>query len=295
MSGISLWQIETALVDLAEERDRIAADLSSIPDQASVSEYVRENLNQQLAIIDAAILDFIRKEITKVDNIADYAMALDSLCHEPRERAVDGVKVMERCEIDREIDRLVERRNVFRGRLERIKDACKAVMEVMPWKPGKTRKLEGVRHSITLQGNGGREPVEIHDETLLPVGLLNYTITIPGDLWVAIEKAIGTGPLLEMISVRARVKSEPALSRIFEALAVPCGECSGTGSAPCPVHGHSDIEQYEGSGNFICGTCGDEGKGDAADRETCQHCGGSGKAGVPGARLGVRGESVRIR
>lgn len=56
---------------------------------------------------------------------------------------------------------------------------------------------------------------------------------------------------------------------------VPCDKCRGIGCEPCLLHGTQFVEQYRDGGNFICGKCGDEGKGEDADLGPCMQCGGS--------------------
>lgn len=62
-----------------------------------------------------------------------------------------------------------------------------------------------------------------------------------------------------------------------------CRHCQGHCCDPCPVHGYAAIEFYTTDGvpsRYICGTCGDQGRGEFADRVTCSKCNGTGKLPV---------------
>lgn len=57
---------------------------------------------------------------------------------------------------------------------------------------------------------------------------------------------------------------------------IDCPDCFGLGCMACKTHGRDFIEVF-GSGDHICGQCGDDGKGDEADLPNCTTCGGTGK------------------
>ncbi len=233
---LSLVELHSGLYDLWKERDEAETP-------------------EQVAMIDAEIQRHVDTHIRKVDGIADFAFVLDRLSHEPRERK--GVK--ELCDIDQEIERLKVRRDRFRNMLASIKDMLKFAMQGMDWQEGKPRKLEGVRHTISLRGNGGALPVIPTDESLIPDEFWDVTVKMDGEVFNAIW---GEDDLITVI------KRELSLSRIAKALNEPCEYC-------------------EGAGKYVVETDSDE-------PITCKSCGGIGKASVAGARLGERGESVII-
>ncbi len=255
---LSLFQIEDGLRDLYALREETRAAM--LEDTGGVS---WNESQAQLAVINEAILNYLRAEVKKVDGTADFILMLDRLAHEPRERK----GVTERCEIDREIDRLRARRDNLRELLQNVKDNVAFVMGEMPWREGKPKKLEGVRHSITLRGNGGQQPVEIHDESLIPDEYCLSTCVFPLDELNAFAAVANSFPETKLAWSRLlfRQKSgkrEISRSAVAEAMAKPCGNCEGTGGAP---------------------------------NNLCPACGGTGKAGVPGARLGERGQSVVVK
>ncbi len=221
---------------------------------------------EQIAIINKAIDAYIHAHIYKVDGISDFCAHLDKLCHEPRERKRDGITVKELCEIDQEIERLIVRRERFRDTLKSVKDMVKNVMREMNWKEGKTRKLVGVRHSLTLRGNGGVQPVTITDETLLPEEVCDVTIRMSAADWSLIDSLIKT-EMTEHILDRIKVATVPVIERIRKILETPCAKCDGRGFEPIS---------------------------EGIDGDMCSECSGVGRMSVAGARLEPRGESVIV-
>jgi uncharacterized small protein (DUF1192 family) len=237
--------LQLSLVDLQSG----LRDLYAVREEAETPE--------EIALLDAEIQRYIATEIRKVDGIADFCAILDRLSHEPRERK--GAK--ELCEIDQEIERLKARRDRFRKILTSIKEMLKFAMQGMTWKEGKPRKLEGVRHTLTLRGNGGVQPVTITDETLLPEEVCDVTIRMSAADWSLIESLVKT-EMTEHILDRIKVATVPVIERIRKILETPCNGC--------------------------------EGKGVDALGDTCVECVGVGRMSVAGARLEPRGESVIV-
>lgn len=254
----NLWALQGQLFEMYELREELLANAgrqAALLHEAEIKDPTAwHQAEAELAAIEKGIYNYVIEHVKEVDTLRDPLLALET-----------GVAIC-KAAAARETNRAITLQN----RYDKLKDFIKQAMEALEasgyWKPKQSKKLESARGFFRLQGNGGNQPVEITDETLIPAGLLNYTITLPGDLWIAIERAIGTGPLLDMIVHRARVSKEPSKSRIAKALAQPCGQCGGVG------------------------TCNALTEGDVA----CSECGGSGTAGVPGARLAPRGNSVII-
>jgi hypothetical protein len=165
-----------------------------------------------------------------------------------------------------------KRVQTLKADLERLKDYCQRCMELIDWKPGKPRKLEGRSGYLLLKANGGRPAVEVTDEGLVPDELCTVTVMMRPSHWKDIKPMINQGPLASM-TIGPRV---PSLSLIAEALSQPCVECAGAGEKCCnPDHTRPT---------------------DCTERcRTCNYCGGSGKNSVPGARLKPQGAHVEVK
>ncbi len=233
---LSLHNIETDLRELALEREEAeSADV--------------------VAMIDAEIQRYIEAEIRKCDGIADFCVHLDAL-----QKDIDG-----------EIKRLQARQYKVKRTLDRIKDTVKFVMAGMPWKEGKPRKIEGVRHTISLRGNGGKQAVVVTDESLVPDAFKRVTITV--DLEIAHYMRVASSSWKyknQLWDSLDAGKPEVSLSRISDELNKPCIQCEGTG----------ERKVFESD--------------TVVSRVKCPECAGTGKQSVPGARLEERGESVHI-
>lgn len=269
MLDLTLFQIEDGLRDLYAMRQELWEETAATLTRA-------DEIDAELKTIDQAIRDYIGAEIKKTDGVADFILMLDRLCHEQRERKGS----VERCQIDQEIDRLKARRDSLRGVLAHVKDAVKFVMEGMSWREGKPKKLEGVRHSITLRGNGGAAPVEITNESLIPPELCRVTVTMSEQLWLDVRALTSQYPdfWLDVFN-RSKVVREVSRSAIAEALAKTCEQCSGQGRV-C-----ADCTSTVNCGRTLA----------EAQTKTCEACGGTGTAGVPGCRLAERGSSVVVK
>lgn len=253
---LSLFQIQTGLQDLyAMRAEAVEAVQKQKPDA-----------DAELKAVDEAIQLYLGAEVKKVDGTAEFILAMDRLCHEPRVRK----NVTERCAIDLEIDRLKARRESLRGILHHVESAVMFVMEGMTWRPGKPRKLEGIRHSMSLRGNGGNQPVEIMDPILVPDEYKRITITMPLNLWMEKGCAVFGGCDVKTSSC------EVSVSAVGEALNQPCPRCNGNGVVEVWGDPHEDAEWRPAE-------------------NPCNGCGGSGKRGVPGARLADRGTSLVIK
>jgi hypothetical protein len=144
-------------------------------------------------------------------------------------------------------------------------------MEMMPWREGKPRKIEGQTGALYLKQNGGRQAVEVSDESLVPDEYCTVTVTMPSNAWPWLLSLADRAPENHAVCHRESFRvgpRVPSLSAIGGALEKPCGSCGGDGVARPHLQGEKPV---------------------------CTVCGGSGKAGVPGARLAPRGQHVEVR
>ena len=118
---------------------------------------------------------------------------------------------------------------------------------------------EGVRHSISLRGNGGLAPLTITDAALVPDELQDMRVTMTFAQYLELRRTVWQ-KYEEGIEVDGPF---PSNERIRAALAKRCDHCDGA-----PAVGTKD---------------------------ECQWCSGTGCAVVPGARLDPRGETVIVK
>ena len=111
---------------------------------------------------------------------------------------------------------------ILQNRYDRLKDLIKQCMVALDqageWKPKESRKFESARGSFTLRGNGGAQPVEIHDESLIPDEYCTVQVRFPASLWML-------GASWEQLVSDPRIKVGPreiSKSAIAEALQKPC-------------------------------------------------------------------------
>lgn len=266
--NLSLYDLDQQLTELWAMREQVEDQILTAQAEGDLPETIAR-LNDEAVVLEEAMVLYFEALPRKVDSTADAWQILDRLCAEPKERKVDGNIVTIRCELDREIDRLKDRRDAMRKRLESLKTRVQFVMEGMAWPEGKPRKLEGARHTIYLKANGGRPGVEITDEALVPDELCTVSVTMPADIWRRVSISLAAFTDSEDVFTRmiSSVRSAPSLTLIAEALGKPCAKCRGTGN-------WHEI---------------------GADNALCADCGGSGKQSVPGARLKPVGQHVEVR
>lgn len=234
---LSLLAIETVLLDLITLREEMLES------------------SEDVAAVDEQITAYIRQEVVKVDNIRSFWRHCELMR--------DAAKA--------EAETQAQRAKAWGSRLDRLKETCRSVMETIPFPTGKPRKLEGRTGSLLLKANGGKQAVEISNESMVPDELCTVTVTMSAALWNAAavffaEDLVGTkvGP------------RTPSLSLIGEALAKPCAKCAGL-----PTCRDSSDPVLRVAGMQV--------------ETKCPECGGSGCAGVPGARLAERGQHVECR
>lgn len=244
---LSLWNLESQLVELFDLRAEAYATAS-----ADNSE---ENRNA-CDVIEAEITRYIHAEVVKVDGIREYARHCALMA--------DAAKAESKAQSDRS--------KAWSDRLKRLKDGVQVCMEAMGRK-----KLEGKTGTLSLRGNGGVQPVDVYDESLVPDELCDFEGRIPGMAWLRIIDLLERHyvPTVDRESMLAHVtgamKRAPRKSLIGDALNKKCENPLCGGSGEILPSGPSD-----------------------APVEVCPDCNGSGKASVPGCRLLDRGVSVQI-
>ena len=194
-------------------------------------------------VIDEQITAYMAALPAKVDSVRHVWKRIEVLITE----AADEVKFQSK------------RGQHLKADLERMKDYCQRCMELIEWKPGKPRKLEGRSGYLLLKGNGGRPAVEVYDESLVPDDLCTVTVTMNATSWAILSSDDAYGPALR----KCQAPRVPSLSLIAARLSERCEHCDGA-----PAVGTKD---------------------------ECQFCGGSGKASVPGARLKEPGSHVECK
>ena len=250
---LSLYQLESQLSELIEMREQTCESLKLAESEGDLPQTI-ERLNDDVATIDNAIREYIGAEIRKVDGIRAFWRHCELMAHAAKEEA----------------DVQTARSRAWKNRLDRLKDTVKLVMETIPFPDGKPKKLEGRTGALYLKANGGKQAVEIHDESLVPDELCTVTVTMTRAHW---RNCVSQATWLRMkdnpkISVGQRV---PSLSLIAERLAQKCARCDETGE-------ETDLTD-SGSGRM----------------QDCGECGGSGRQSVPGARFAERGNHVECR
>ena len=159
MSGLSLWKIEQGLADLFERREEL-----TVPEASGIESFV------ELQDVDLAIAAYMKAEVRKVDGVRGWWKYLEMM----RDAAKDEAKTMH------------DRAQAFDRQLTVLKSAILVTLEEMEFRAGKPRKLEGKTGSISIVGNGGRRPVIITDEALIPDEYLKVTVTMSLAEWRAV-------------------------------------------------------------------------------------------------------------
>jgi hypothetical protein len=122
------------------------------------------------------------------------------------------------------------RAQAFDRQLTVLKNAIQITMEEMQWRAGKPRKLEGKTGSISLVGNGGRQPVVITNEVLIPDEYRTVTVKMSAELWRKVCAALPDLAGLE------ECKKDPNLTLIYNALESGMDGVPGAILAPLGSH-----------------------------------------------------------
>jgi len=144
----SLWDLEQQLVELIEFRDAAETE-------------------EEKAAADLAISEYVTREVTKVDNIRAYMRHCEVMAAGAKEEKL----------------RQAERQQGWERRLDVLKESVKRTMESI----GKT-KLEGKTGHFQIKASGGKLPIIIDDELLIPSSFCDYVKTPrKGDVLKALE------------------------------------------------------------------------------------------------------------
>ena len=154
--------------------------------------------------------------------------------------------------------------------LERLKDYCQRCMELIEWKQGKPRKLDGRSGYLLLKGNGGRPAVEVYDESLVPDELCTVTVTMTQTQWPMRLQRNCRQSFRSTWRQKSDHRQTPSPSLLISA------RHSRSACQGCEVRRTAAIRCSRPTEDRYISMQVDM---------TCSECGGSGKASVPGARL----------
>jgi hypothetical protein len=209
--SMTLWNIEQGLADLFERREEL-----TVPEASGIESFV-ELQEVDLAIaeyINLAIAEYIKAEVAKVDGVRGWWKYLEMM----RDAAKNEARIMQ------------DRAQAFDRKLTVLKSALLVTLEEMEWRAGKPRKLEGKTGSISLVGNGGRQPVVITDESLIPDEYRTVTVKMNAELW---RKVCAALPDLAGLQ---ECKKDPNLTLIYNALESGMDGVPGAVLAPLGSH-----------------------------------------------------------
>ncbi len=255
----SLWNLGGTLFELLEAREEALSVLNTARDWGGDFEASPVPAAEaELAAIEHGITQFVTQQLRDVDGLRGPLKALEQ-----------GVALNKA-----DAAAATNRAMVLQNRYDRLKDLVKQCMIALDqageWKPKESRNFESARGSFTLRGNGGAQPVEIHDESLVPEDFKRVTITMKLNLWM--ERGCKAFAGCD-VKVGA---PEISKSAVAEALNTDCSRCYGNGVVEAWGNPDEDADYREGE-------------------NPCKGCGGSGKQGVPGARLVPRGQSLIVK
>lgn len=158
-----------------------------------------------------------------------------------------------------------ERAGMWRARADRMKLALAYFMDALGMK-----KIEGSTGKVLLAGNGGKQPLAITDESLVPDELCVWQGEIDGETWKELIKLANGADINFGAGVRmVRVANKEAVRKVLEGV---CDACRGSGEEAIVT-------------NAVM----------TGDTKTCSSCGGNGKPSVAGARLEPRGQHIEIK
>lgn len=218
--SLSLYEIESELAEIMAARDEAQDDA-------------------ERAAGDTAIAAYVEAQVKQVDGIRAYIKHAEFMAA--------GAKT--------EAETQAKRAKTWMARADRLKSFALDVMQRFGIK-----RLEGRTGTLSVAGNGGRQPVTITDETMVPDEFCEYTGTLPAKVWRTLQSVND-----EASDHLVRMTRSVRLAAISEALARPCTKCGG-----------STVGGFD-------------------PNAVCERCGGSSQEGVPGARLEARGFHLNVK
>lgn len=207
MSGITLYGIEQALLDLAA----IVTDPEAAPEEREVAE---QELQRYLAA-----------EVAKVDGVRAFVRHCEAMA----------------AEADKEAKATAQRAKIWQNRADRVKGFAMAAMQ----EAGKT-KLEGAAGSLSIQANGGLQALTITDPALVPDEYKTFTLEMAHAEWKVLKPICDRhriGPARAVVSnklVRAALEADCEHCNSRGELSMPdaelitCAACDGTGQGFVP-------------------------------------------------------------
>ena len=256
-NSLSLWDIDSGIMELVSAREQVQDDLAYMDaNETNPLDYAEKKA--ELAEVEKCLVEYLQKEIQKVDSIHGfirYATATAKAAREEAQLFTDKARRLE-------------------ANVERVKAICMSVMVAM----GKKR-LEGTAgRTLRIQGNGGKEPLVVDGwDSEKGKWNSNATSALPREFQIATIK-MPMSAYLKYCAIEWQavlVDTEPANARIREELEKTCGECHGKEPERCC--------------NGI--DCGCQGK---PIEPPCDACNGTGHRIVPGARIAERGAHLRV-
>ena len=191
--SLTLWTIEDSLVQLVGAREDTAADPNICEEERA----------DQLRAIDTALADYIRQEITKVDNVRSYLLHCRLMADAARtERAAMEARV-----------------RLWEDREARLKGICIAALDA-----AEKKRVEGKTGSLSVRGNGGLQPLVVDQPEMLPDEVCVWSGTVGPAVWRKIQMLAITDPA-------TKLDRQPSNAAIRESLGKPCPEC---GALPAP-------------------------------------------------------------
>lgn len=174
--NLTLYAIQTELVELFELRDEVAAEVR-------VTEADRQQQAESLAAIDQSIAEYVKREVTKVDNTAGFLRECESRAKMLRA----------------EEQRIAAMRKRWEDREERVKKYVAEVLAIqllpetieMASQNSVLRRLNGRTSELKLCKSPAS--VEVTDESLLPDELVTITATMPLSEWRDVEVVLPEG------------------------------------------------------------------------------------------------------
>ncbi len=172
-----------------------------------------------LAAVDAAIVEYVKAEVRKADNIARYIKSCDE--HATAKR--------------REAERLTHEAKLDEERRDRVKAMVLQIMRDVDKK-----KIQGDTYTLSRVGNGGVQAVEVAQQDLVPEKFRTVTVRMALNVWVSLSALV---PQSEETKIVSSDENLTAIRRELEKR-IPCpSECdSGViyvddGTEPCPICG----------------------------------------------------------